>query len=97
MQKQAKLSMVIIVIIIRNDDHGSSYGHYFKMMSMVIKCHDLGMVIIFKMTTMVVIFLITLCKEDDHAQKPDDDHGRHFQNDDHGCHTRMTWKNRRRP
>ena len=47
-----------------------------------------GMVIIFKMTTMVVIFLITLCKEDDHAQKPDDYHGRHFQNDDHGCHTR---------
>jgi hypothetical protein len=36
MQKQAKLSMVIIVIIIRNDDHGSSYGHYIKMMSMVI-------------------------------------------------------------
>ena len=47
-----------------------------------------GMVIIFKMTTIVVIFLIAFCKEDDHAQKPDDDHGRHFLHDDHGCHTR---------
>ena len=35
-EKQAKLSMVTIVVIIRNDDHRSSFGHNFKIMSMVI-------------------------------------------------------------
>jgi hypothetical protein len=35
-EKQEKLSMVTIVVIIRNDDHRSSFGHNFKIMSMVI-------------------------------------------------------------
>ena len=47
-----------------------------------------GMVIIFKIIIMVIIFSIILYKEDDHTQKPDDVHGRHFQNDDHDCHTK---------
>ena len=72
--------LVIIWSLFQNDVH----GHHLMTMTVM----AFGMVIIFKMTTMVVIFLITLCKEDNHAQKPDDDHGRHFQNDDHGCHTR---------